>query len=140
MKQYVKNHKMKNRVFTDREVTCMFLSHLDNAHDENAVKMYDADILCTITIDKAYRVPAISGTIYQLAPGPPPTTNQQREHPRDRNNARIWVLLDYYKDDLIPNFDNYCQEIDASGESPFYHLFRDGGDQSPFSCGGGCGR
>ena len=140
MKQYVKNHKMENRVFTDRDITHMFLSRLDNVHYENAVKTWDTSILHTTTIDKSYRVPAIAVTIDQLAPGPPLATNQRREQPRDHNDARSRALLDYYEDDLSHNFDNYCQEIDASGESAFCCSFRDGGGISPFSRGGGRGR
>ena len=140
IKQYVKNHKIQMRVFIEREITHIFLSHLDHPRYATAVKQREADILLSPNIDKIYLVPAIAGTIDQLAPGTTSTTHQQWDQHRERSDARVRALLDYYHDDESPPFDDFCQPIDNVGESPFCRSFRDGGGRTPFSRGGGRGR
>ena len=96
IKQYFKNHKIQQRVFTEKETTHIFLSHLDHPHYAIAVKKYEADILLSPTVDKIYRVSAINGTIDQLEPDTAPTTHQQRDQHCERSNARVNTLLDFY--------------------------------------------
>ena len=66
IKQYMPNHEMKKRPFSDREITYMFLSHLDNPYYAKVV--HDCEALiphCTVA-NPIYLAPTISGTINQL--------------------------------------------------------------------------
>ena len=136
IKQYVQKHKLKSRDFSEQEITQIFLSHLDNSRFTAAIKQCENAILLAPNIDAIYRVPAIAGTIDQLAPAAPTTTHQRRIN----DDSRIRAITDFYHDDSSPDFDAYCHQIDDSGESPYCRSFRDAGGRSPFSRGGGRGR
>ena len=56
----------KNKPLSEKETTCIFLSHIDNSRYANAVKQCNATILSNFSVDIIYCVPAISGTIDQL--------------------------------------------------------------------------
>ena len=83
--QYIKNHAIKSRVFSARETTHIFLSHLDDPYYAAAVSQCKAAILLYPSTDKIYCVPAIAGTIDQLAPDTAATTNQKSDQSRNRN-------------------------------------------------------
>ena len=68
IKDYVDNHALQNRLYADKEVTNIFLSHLDGAAYDSAVKEVTAAILLSSTVNAIYLVPAIASTIDQLAP------------------------------------------------------------------------
>jgi len=135
VKQYVSNHKLKSRDFTEQEITQIFLSHLDHPRYATAIKQCENAILVSPQVDDIYRVPAIAGTIDQLAPTTTTTTTTHQQR-----NSEIRAIQDYYEDDSSPDFADYCHTVNASGESPFCRSFRDGGGRSPFSRGGGKGR
>ena len=133
VKQYVKNHKLKSRDFTEQEITQIFLSHLDHPRYAVAIKQCENAILMSPHVDDIYRVPAIAGTIDQLAPTKSTTTHQQR-------TSEIRAIHDFYEDDSSPDFEAYCHTVNDSGESPYCRSFRDGGGRSPFTRGGGRSR
>lgn len=83
----MKNHEIKQRVFTEREITHIFLSHLNHPRYANTVKQYESAILLSPAIDKMYLVSAIAGIIDQITPGITPTTQQQRDQHRERSDA-----------------------------------------------------
>ena len=140
IKQYVKNHKIKNRIYTEMEITQIFLSHLDDPQYASAVKDIEAALLLSTTVGSTYLVPAIAGTIDQLVPSASTGALPTKQINRIRNNDQINAMLDYYYDDSSPNLDAYCHEVDVTGESPFCRSFRDGGGRTPFSRGSGRGR
>ena len=140
IKQYVKNHNIRNRIYTEMEITQIFLSHLDEPQYASTVKDIEAALLLSTTVGSTYLVPAIAGTIDQLVPSAATGALATRPQNRTRNNDQINAMLDYYHDDSSPNLDTYCHEIDVTGESPFCRSFRAGGGRSPFSRGGGRGR
>ena len=133
VRQYVKNHKLKSREFSEQEITQIFLSHLDHPRYDNAIKQCENAILLAPQVDQIYRVPAIAGTIDQLAPTATTTTHQKR-------TSEIRAIHVYYDDDDSPDFASYCLTTDDSSESPYCRSFRDTGGRSPFSNRGGRGR
>ena len=131
---YIANHALKNRMYSDMEMTHMFLSHLDDEHYSAAVKECKAALLLATTVDPIYQVPAIAGTIDQLQPA-----KQRSSRPPPTTTGQIRILEDYINDDSIPA-DEYSTAIDYTGENPYIRSFRRGGGRSPFSRGGGRGR
>ena len=95
-------------------------------------------------VDDKYMVPAIAGTIDQLAPSAPPCQQQPPPplHPRPRRNDQINTVMDYHEDPNRDLFDpnDYCQYIDESGESPHICSFRDSSGRTPFRRNLGRGR
>ena len=65
---YVANHALKQRSFSIKETTVMFLSHLDDPRYKLAVKECEAAILHSSTITTIYTVLAIVETIDQPRP------------------------------------------------------------------------
>ena len=143
VKAYVNNHSLKQRSFSNKEVTHIFLSHLDDDKYSTAVKQCEMAILHALIIDDIYLVPAIAGTIDQLTPSPPATHVPPGPpiHPhRRRQDDRIRQLTDYCEDDAIDasSFDEY---VDVQEEPPWIRSFRRGGGRTPYGrFGGGRGR
>ena len=135
---YVESHALKQRVYSDKEITHIFLSHLDDAHYATAVTQIEGEIQLATDVATIYQVPAIAGTLDQLAPK---TSRKDHTH-RPRHNDQIRVTMAYYDNDSQGMFDHddYCTFIDASGKSPHIRSFRDGGGRSPRSRGYGRGR
>ena len=131
---YVSNHALKQREFSVKEVSHIFLSHLYNENYASAINKCEAAIQMTGNIDKIYLVPALVGTIDQLAPNPPSPTAAQPP-PAPRHAPHIRSLLDYCNNHSASP-EEYCNYIDDTGETPFIRSFQQGGGRSRFSCGG----
>ena len=67
---YVANHALKNRIYSDIEITQMFFSHLDELHHYAAIKECKAALLLATTMNPVYQVPVIAGTIDQMQLAP----------------------------------------------------------------------
>ena len=76
---FVSNNTLQNLLYQDKEVTEIFLSHLDDEKYSSAIKECRAALLLSNTVDDIYLVPAIAGTIAQLRGPINATTNQHRE-------------------------------------------------------------
>ena len=64
VKHYVSNHGLKNRFFTEKEITETFLMHLDDPHFHAAIEHYKTTIcLSPAYFDTIYKVPNIVSTI-----------------------------------------------------------------------------
>ena len=133
---YVENHGLKNRSYTNREITNMFLSHIDNPYYSLVIKECRFTILHATTINAVYLVPAISSTIDQLTPSkiyPPtdtPTNQLQRRH-----EDRIQLLQEYCEDDSITP-DAFYDHINPIDKPPWIRSFRRSGARSPSNRGG----
>ena len=116
-------------------MTSIFLSHLDDSHYSLAIKECEMAILHATIIPAIYLVPAIAGTVNQLAPPQATTINEPPPHNRRRNDDRIRHLADYCEDeDTLPkHWDYFAQYIEA----PWVQTFRHGGGCSPSGRGGG---
>jgi len=89
IKQYVTNHSIKNRHFDDKEITQIFISHLDEPRYKSVIKECQAVILQSRVVNVMYLVLAISDTINQLEPsvsntGTPATTIFHLEYQNDQ--------------------------------------------------------
>ena len=99
IKTYVANHALRNRSFSEKETTHIFLSHIDDDRFKHAINKCEMAILHDTTVAPIYLVPAIAGTINQLAPGvsqdvPVPDTVQSHR----QRDSRIQQLTDYCED------------------------------------------
>ena len=90
---YASGHALKNREFSVREVSHIFLSHLDNKHYASAIDNCEAAIQTTGNIDDIYLVPALAGIIDQLAPNPS-SPNSAQPPPGPRHAPHVRSLLD----------------------------------------------
>ena len=126
---YVANHALKNRAFSDREVSHIFLSHLDSDHFNSAIGKCEAHLQAANVIDTIYLVPALAGTIDQLTK--PPSDGNSRNTTRPHQDAHIRALAEYCDDDTV-HANDYNEYIDETGETPFIRSFRQGGGRSPF--------
>jgi len=126
---YVEAHKLRQRIYTEKETTHIFLSHLDDEHYTSLMKNIESSLLLSPVGSADYLVPEIAGTLDQLAPRKSRPTNT----PRPRHSDPIHTIEDYSDDDTrdIFNTDNFCEYIDKSGESPHIRSFRDGGGRPP---------
>ena len=61
---FVDKHKINFHTYTPREISEMYLSHLDDENYEEAKSKCEATITTTATLDALYCVPALAGTIY----------------------------------------------------------------------------
>ena len=142
IKTYIDNHSLKSRIFSDKEITNIFLSHLDDRHYSSAIKQCEMAILHASHINPMYLVPAIASTIDQLAPSPPNTDTtiirHQRSHDdrsRLRQDDRIRQLTDYCEDDDIgPSC--FSEYISIQEEPPWIRAFQRGGGRSHFNRSG----
>ena len=121
----MKNHSLKQRVFSEKEISLICLTHLDDDYYNPAVIKCEVAIESATTVRTIYLVPAIAGTIDQLASLPPRFSNIPNTT-RPRHDAHIRAFMDYVTDDSIPS-DDYSESIEKSGETPFIRLFRRGG-------------
>ena len=101
IKDFVSRHKLANRLYSDRETTEMYLSHLDSASHKSAIMFCQTQLGTSTTIPEKYKVPAIAGTIKQLMDSThgtpsPPTTNQPG------STATVNTIQDF--DDLSDGF------------------------------------
>ena len=118
---YVNNHALQHRLYSDKEVTNIFLSHLDGETHAPAVKEVKAALLLSSNVSSMYLVPAIASTIEQLTPA------LSTPH-----HGQIRSIGDYIADDDTTT-DDYCQYAEGSMETPFVRSLRYGGGRSPHS-------
>ena len=98
IKSYVNNHTLKRQSLSNREITHIFLSHLDEDRYSSAIRKCEMAILHGTTIDDIYLVPAITGTINQMAlhiATPSPTTETKTIQQHHHRKSRIQQLSDY---------------------------------------------
>ena len=67
IKSYINNHALKQRSFSNKEITHIFPLHLDDECYSSAIRKYEMAILHGKTIDDIYFVPTIAETINQMA-------------------------------------------------------------------------
>ena len=89
-------------------------------------------ILNDTTVAPIYLVPAIAGTINQLAPGvlqhvPVPDTVQSHHQP----DSCIQQLTDYCEDEKATS-DSFCDYVSTPKEPPCIRSFRQGGGRTLF--------
>ena len=63
---FVDKHNINSRTYTQREISEMYLSHLDDEKYEEAKSKCESTISTSTTVDALYCVPALAGTIEQL--------------------------------------------------------------------------
>ena len=96
-KAIVSNNVLQNRHYSDKEVTHIFLSHLDSPTYTSAIKECKAALLLSTTVDPIYLVPIITGTIYQLAPTHLPTNHNREREP----SGHVQLIDKYINDEYI---------------------------------------
>ena len=82
---YISNHVQRNLLFSDQEATHIFLLHLVDSRFKLAITKCEMNILHGTDIAVIYLVPAIAGTIDQIAPNisqpiPTPDTISSQNH------------------------------------------------------------
>ena len=80
---YVDLHDLKSRIYTDKETTHIFLSHLDNPHYASSVREIEGIVQLSPVTTADYLVPEITGTLDQLAPW---TSHQNRPNYPTQND------------------------------------------------------
>jgi len=95
VKQYISNHEIKQHSFDVKEVTQIFLSHLDELQYTSTIKQYQTAILLSPSDGPIYLDPAVAETIDQLEPNVSRADeNMATNHQRIRQNDQLRLILD----------------------------------------------
>lgn len=94
------NHALRNISFSNREITHIFLSHLNESRYASDNRKCKNEILYDMHINCICLVPDIAGTIDQISPissTPGAQTNATTIHLKRHREARIQQLTDFFK-------------------------------------------
>lgn len=95
--EYVHNHRLGIRQFSDREVCHIVISHIYKDYYKIAILKYDTTAQSSAIIDTLYLVPTLVGTIDRMAPTPPrPSTMTTPRRPGQDTHIRS--TLEYVND------------------------------------------
>ena len=100
IKEYQKQHNIAKRTFTDKEITTMFLDHLDHPCFRVIVSTISTQIRNLSIIPQEYIVPALATTIDQSIDIPPMTSRSNPYSNPGRINQIYDDDIDYMLDDL----------------------------------------
>ena len=122
--RYVANHRLKNRTYTDKEATNIFLLYINDTIYTDVIKEYKTSIFPLDIVFNDCKVPVLAGKIDQMRPYKKNTPIKQEFNRENKSiqGDHIRSLEDYYDVEKIKP-DNYCEYVSKVGASPYIWSF-----------------